>query len=104
MHISVFEYRIRDIAEAGWAVKCDELAPLFAGVPGLLSKLWLHGEGDIRGGVQLWTDRDAYLTFLDSALGRALGIHPNIADLTLREYAVDQAPTEVTRGLVGAVA
>ena len=73
-------------------------------VPGLLSKFWLHGEGDIRGGVQLWTDRDPYLTFLDSALGRALGIHPNIADLTLREYAVDQAPTEVTRGLVGAVA
>ena len=102
MHISVFEYRIRDIDGAGWAVKCDELAPAFAAVPGLLSKFWLHGEGDVRGGVYVWTDREAYVTFLDSDLGRALGTHPNIADLVLREYAVDEAPTAVTLGLVGA--
>jgi hypothetical protein len=105
MHISVFEYRIRDIDEAGWAAKCeDELASAFAAVPGLLSKFWLHGEGDVRGGVYVWTNREAYVTFLDSELGRALGTHPNIADLVLREYAVDEAPTRVTRGLVGSVA
>jgi hypothetical protein len=27
MHISVFEYRIRDIDGAGWAMNGDELAP-----------------------------------------------------------------------------
>lgn len=104
MHISVFEYRIRDIDEAGWAVKCDELALAFAAVPGLLTKFWLHGVGDVRGGVYVWTDREAYGTFLDSELGRALGTHPNIADLAMREYTVDEAPTRVTRGVVGAVA
>jgi hypothetical protein len=103
MHISVFEYQIRDIDEAGWAAKCDELAPAFAAVPGLLSKVWLHGEGDVRGGVYLWTDRDAFQTFLGSVLGRALSTHPNIAGLAFREYAVDEAPTRVTRGQVGAV-
>ena len=46
------EYRIRDIDESGWAAKCgDELAPAFPAGPGLLSKFWLHGEGDVRGGV-----------------------------------------------------
>jgi hypothetical protein len=104
MHISVFEYGIRDIDDAGWAAMCDEYAPAFAAVPGLLSKFWLHGEGVVRGGVYVWTDREAYLTFLDSELGRVLGTHPNIADLAMREYAVDEAPTRVTRGLVGAAA
>lgn len=102
MHVSVFEYRISDIDDAGWAATCDELAPAFAAVPGLVSKIWLHGEGDVRGGVYVWTDRAAFQTFLDSDLGRALGTHPNIAGLGFREYSVDEAPTRVTRGLVGA--
>ncbi len=103
MHISVFDYRIQDIDDAGWSQACDELAPAFAAVPGLVSKVWLHGEGDARGGVYLWEDRAAYETFLASDLGRAVGSHPNIADLTIRDYAVDEAPTRVTRGVPTAV-
>ena len=103
MHISVFEYRIQDIDEAGWSAVCEELAPAFAAVPGLLTKFWLHGDGDGRGGVYVWSDREAYAAFLRSELGRAVGAHPNIADLTMRDYAVDEAPTRVTRGLPVAV-
>lgn len=103
MHVSVAEYRVRDIDEAGWADTCYELAPAFAAVPGLTVKYWLHGDADIRGGVYIWSDRAAYLAFLDSDLGRALGTHPNIADLTMRDYAVDEAPTQVTHGMSVAV-
>ena len=103
MHISVFEYRIRDVDDAGWAATCDEFAPVFADVPGLLAKFWLHGNGDVRGGVYVWSDREAYMAFLHSDLGRAVGDHPNIGDLTMRDYAVDDAPTRVTRGLPVAV-
>lgn len=103
MHISIFEYRIRDIDDAGWSQACDELAPAFAGVPGLVSKVWLHGEGDVRGGVYLWVDKAAYEAFVASDLGRAVGSHPNIADLTMQDYAVDEEPTRVTRGVPAAV-
>jgi hypothetical protein len=103
MHISIFEYRIRDIDDAGWSQACDELAPVFAAVPGLVSKAWLHGEGDVRGGVYLWVDKAAYEAFLASDLGQAVGSHPNIGELTIREYAVDEAPTLVTRGVPVAV-
>jgi hypothetical protein len=99
MHISVFEYRIRDIDDAAWSRACDELAPAFAAVPGLVSKVWLHGKGAIRGGVYLWTDKAAYEAFLSSDMGRTVGSHPNIADLTMKDYAVDEAPTRVTRGV-----
>jgi Putative mono-oxygenase ydhR len=103
MHISVAEYRIRDIDAAGWADACNELAPAFAAVPGLIAKYWLHGDAEIRGGVYVWTDRAAYLAFLDSDLGRALGSHPNIAELTMRDYAVDETPTQMTRGMAVAI-
>ena len=103
MHVSIAEYRIRSIDDAGWAAVCDELALAFAAVPGLIVKYWLHGDADIRGGVYVWSDRAAYLAFLDSDLGRALGTHPNIANLTMRDYAIDDASTQVTRGLSVAV-
>lgn len=103
MYISVAEYRIRDIDEAGWAQVCQQLAPAFAAVPGLTIKYWLHGDADIRGGVYVWSDRAAYLAFLDSELGRGLDQHPNIANLTMRDYSVDEAPTQVTNGMPVAV-
>lgn len=98
MHISVTNYRIQGIDDVGWSQACDELAPAFAAVPGLVSKLWLHGEGDTRGGVYLWEDKDAYAAFLASDLGKAVGSHPNITDLAMRDYAIDEAPTMVTGG------
>ena len=103
MHVSVAEYRIRDIDDAGWAEACNQDAPAFAAIPGLMAKYWLHGDADVRGGVYIWSDRAAYLAFRDSDLGRALGTHPNIANLTMRDYAVDEAPTAVTRGMSVAV-
>jgi hypothetical protein len=103
MHISVVDYRIQGIDDAGWSRACDELAPAFAAVPGLVSKVWLRGEGDARGGVYLWEDKAAYDAFLASDLGKAVGSHPNIADLTMRDYAVDEAPTRITRGVPTAV-
>jgi hypothetical protein len=99
MHISVFEYRIQNIDDAAWSRTCDELAPAFAAVPGLLSKVWLHGDGTTRGGVYIWRDQGAYRAFLSSDLGRAVGSHPNIGGLTMKDYAVDEAPSRVTRGL-----
>jgi hypothetical protein len=99
MHISVFDYQIQGIDDEGWAQACDELAPAFAVIPGLVSKVWLHGAGPARGGVYLWQDKAAYEAFLASELGKAVGSHPNIAGLTMRDYAVDEAPTRVTHGI-----
>jgi Putative mono-oxygenase ydhR len=103
MHVSVVEYSIRDIDDVGWADACHELEPAFAAVPGLMLKFWLRGEEDTRGGVYIWSDRVAHLAFLDSDLGRALGNHPNIANLTMRDYAVDEALTQVMRRIYVAV-
>ena len=103
MHVSVAEYQIRDIDDAGWGACLQRACTGLCAVPGLRVKYWLHGDADIRGGVYIWSDRAAYLAFLDSELGRALGTHPNIANLSMRDYAVDETPTQVTRGMSVAV-
>lgn len=97
-HISIFNYRIQNIDDAGWSRVCGEVAPAFAAVPGLVANVWLRGEEDARGGVYLWEDKAAYAAFLASDLGKAIRSHPNIADLTIRDYAIDEAPTWVTQG------
>ncbi|MGY1650300.1 hypothetical protein [Geodermatophilus sp. SYSU D01119] len=52
MHVSVFEYRLRGIAPEEWAATCvEQLAPAFAAVPGLLSKIWLTSADGHLGGV-----------------------------------------------------
>jgi LmbE family N-acetylglucosaminyl deacetylase len=102
-HASVFNYRIQNIDDAGWSLACAELAHAFAAVPGLAHMIWLHGEGDARGGLCMWEGKAVYDAFLASDLGRTFGSHPNIADLTMRDYAVDEAPTRVMFGGPGFV-
>lgn len=98
MHISMLDYRIHDMDSARWSKVCEELAPKFAAVPGLVTMIWLQGEGDTRGGVQLWKDRSAYQAFLESDLAEAIRTHPHIADLATRDYAIDEDPTRITGG------
>ncbi len=100
MHVSVFEYDITGISAADWAVACTELAPAFAQVPGLVSKVWLTGADGRYGGVYLWADERAYRDFLGSDLGAALAAHANIDGLTMRDWAVDDQPTSITRGVL----
>lgn len=99
MHISVFEYGIQGFDDEEWGRRCEELAPAFAAVPGLASKVWLKGDDGRYGGVYLWQDADAYRAFLDSDLGRTIDGNPAFVGLTKRDWAVDEAPTRITRGL-----
>jgi hypothetical protein len=100
MHVSVFEYGITGMEDADWARVCEELATAFAQVPGLVSKVWLKGADGCYGGVYVWNSEAAYHTFLESKLAAALAAHPNIHALTLRDWAVDEQPTAVTRGML----
>jgi hypothetical protein len=103
-HESVFSYRIQNVDDAAWSQVSEELAPALAAVPGLIRKIWLHGEGSARGGVYLWEEKAAYEAFLASDLGKAVGSHPNITDLTICDYSVDEAPSMITRGAPGSTA
>jgi hypothetical protein len=99
MHVSVFEYRLSGIGEEEWATACvEQLAPAFARVPGLVSKIWLRSPDGGFGGVYLWEDEESYRAFLAGDLGAALATHPHLDGLTMRDWPVDAAPTAITTG------
>jgi hypothetical protein len=41
MHIQMINFQLSGVTEAEYVALCDELAPAFAAVPGLVRKVWL---------------------------------------------------------------
>jgi quinol monooxygenase YgiN len=100
MHIAVVSFRLKDMTHEQFAATCDELAPAYAAAPGLVSKVWLSDPtGNTYGGVYTWRDRSAFQAFAESALAKQVMTHPNFTDLVVRDFAVLEGPTRVTRGL-----
>jgi quinol monooxygenase YgiN len=105
MHIQIVNFKLRGIDEQQYAKVCDDLAPTFGAVPGLLAKVWLaNREAGIYGGVYTFEDRAAMDRYQQSDLFKAVGAHPNLADITVTDFEVMESPTRVTRGLATALA
>jgi hypothetical protein len=100
MQIQVINFRLKELSPEGYASLCDELAPTFAIMPGLLAKVWLTDDASgTYGGVYTWRDREAMTAANVFSIVQG---HPNFADATSRDYGILEGPTRVTHGLVGA--
>jgi quinol monooxygenase YgiN len=101
MHILIISFRLDGMSAEAFHELCHELAPTWAQIPGLLSKVWLEdSETNTYGGVYTWSSREAMNEFLQSELFDAIASNPNFIDATVKDYGVIEAPTRVTRGLV----
>lgn len=100
MYIQVINFHLNGLSEAEYRVLCDEVAPAFGEVPGLISKVWLANRGtNTYGGVYTWANREAMEAFSKSELFNAFATNRNLADITSVEFDVLEDPTSVTRGL-----
>lgn len=105
MHIQIINFHLRGIDDQQYARTCDDLAPAFSAVPGLLSKVWLaNPQSGTFGGIYTWENTAAMERYAQSDLFRAVATHPNLADITSSDFEVMEAPSRVTRGLAGALA
>ena len=103
MEILIINFSLKGMDEAGYRRLCDEVAPAFAAVPGLVSKVWLADSTEgVYGGVYTFTDGAAVDAFVTSELFAEVGATPGLAGISVRRFGVLQEPTSVTRGLVGA--
>ena len=99
MHIQIVNFRLKDVTEGQYARLCDEIAPAFAAVPGLLTKVWLaYSHTGTFGGVYTWDSREAMERYTTSDLFKTVATHPNLAGITSSDFAVMEGPTRVTRG------
>lgn len=105
MHVLVVTFQLQGISEAQYLETCNEVAPAFAGVPGLISKTFIADrETNTYGGVYFWRDREALEAFKQSDLARAVATDPSLARFSMHEFDVLEEPSRVTRGLAPALA
>ena len=97
MHVQIVNFQLDGITEEEFRAMCDEVAPAFAELPGLMAKVWLaDAASGTYGGVYLWESRKAMEAFLTSELFRTVAEHPHLAGITSRDFAVLEGPTQVT--------
>lgn len=100
MQILIVNFNLDGLSEKDFASSCDELAPAFAAVPGLISKVWLadRSEGTF-GGVYTFESADAVDDYLESDLFAGIGATPGLVNISVRRFGILEGPTRVTRGL-----
>jgi hypothetical protein len=105
MEMLVVNFSLDGLSEAEYARMTEEVAPAFAAVDGLVSKVWLADPvGGVYGGIYTFVDAAAVDSFLGSELFAGVGATPGLTDVSVRRFGVLAGPTAVTRGLVGALA
>lgn len=105
MEIVIVNFSLDGMSEADYEQLCAEVAPAFADVPGLVSKVWLADRAEgVFGGVYTFISGDAVSAFLASELFAGVGATSGLANISVRRFGVLEAPTSVTRGLASAAA
>lgn len=105
MHILVITFQLDGLSAGDFYALCDELAPAWAKIPGLISKVWLNSpETNTYGGIYTWDSRQAMDEYQQSELFAAVANHPNFANAAVNDYGIIEAPTRVTHGLAAVAA
>lgn len=99
MHVQIINFHLEDTDEQGYSEIANDVAPAFADIPGLLSKVWLaNSNTGTYGGVYFWSDRGAMEEFAKTELFNTVATHPNLTNITSTDFAVMEEPTRLTRG------
>lgn len=100
MHIQIVNFNLRNVTPADYEKLCSQIAPQFAALSGLISKVWLADPAsNTFGGIYTWEDRAACENYKKSDLFKTVATHPNLANVTSREFGVLEEVTSTTRGL-----
>src|SRR3954463_5211635 len=101
VQILIVNFNLDGLSEEDFARSCDELAPAFAAVPGLASKVWLadRAEGTFGGGYT-FDSETAVDDYLQWGLFAGGGSAPGLVNFSVRRFGVLDGPTRVPRGLV----
>src|SRR6478672_12719325 len=103
MHIQIINFHLKDVSETDYRALCDEVAPAFAEVRGLISKVWLANRStNTYGGVYTWASREAMEEYSRSELFRAVRSNAHFVHVTSSDFDVLEDPTRVTHGLTAA--
>ncbi len=105
VEILVINFSLEGMTESEYRNLCDDVAPAFAAVPGLVSKVWLADRANgVYGGVYTFENGAAVDAYLASDLLAQVAAIPGLVDISVRRFEVLSEPTAITRGLAPAAA
>jgi len=97
VHIQIVTFQLANLTDDEYRLACDSLAPTFAAVPGLISKVWLADSSNrTYGGVYTWADRAAMEAFAASDLFASIAANPSFVGIASRDFSVIDGPSRVT--------
>ena len=97
MHVLIINFNLDGIDHDQYAASCDEVAPVFAAIPGLISKQWLADQAtNTYGGVYLWKDAQAMRDYKASDVFAGLANNPSFINVTATDFALMAGPSKVT--------
>lgn len=100
MEILIVTFQLHNLTEAEYAAHCAKVAPHFATLPGLFSKIWLADqETNTYGGVYLWESRADLDRYLVSDTFRAIGANPHFVNVHVRSFGSLAEANAVTAAL-----
>ena len=99
MHVQIVNFQLKGISEEEYRSQCEVIASAFANLPGLISKTWLADpETNTYGGVYVWRDLQAMEDYTRTDLYKGILANPHFDKVTVKDFAVLEDPTRVTRG------
>ena len=103
MHVLIVTFNLKDNGEQEYNGIAESFAPAFANLPGLVSKTWLaDAETNTYGGAYVWRSREASEDYKETDIYKGMEANPHFENFSVRDFAVLEGPTRVTRGLEGA--
>jgi hypothetical protein len=108
MHAVIVTFRPAEMSQEAFRELAGEVAPAFADIPGLVTKIWLDAEDPSTpsgGGIYLFEDETQAAAYLTSELFRSgVAENPHLADVSWRAVPVLEGPTRTTSPGLRAVA
>ena len=99
MHMQVITFELDGIDDAAYQAHAEQVAPMFAALPGLRAKIWLANQQTrTYGGIYTWDDIAAMKAYEGGKIFQGLRANPHMIDVTARDFPVLAGPTKVTRG------
>lgn len=97
MHILIINFNLDGVSHEDYEASCLEVAPVFAALPGLISKTWLADEAtNTYGGVYVWESHQAVLDYKESDVMAQLLGNPVFTNITVTDFGILAGPSGVT--------
>ena len=101
-YIQVVNFNLEGITHDEFNGIANDVAPNFASLTGLISKVWLSDEANnVYGDVYTWKDRQSMDDYLQSEFyDEVLGSNPSFVNITYKVYDVLDEQTKITGQLI----